>query len=166
MRTIFFLFLVLLASCTQEVLQRVPGYYSSARSPTDNWTFLNLSYGDIGVTFTNNQVACFNNRYADTADHSFLLYSDDGTYELAITIKTDSLVPGNYYIDARNGSVEVFQYGRIQIGIMQPSSFLSMSLSADDKRELDGNYSGLLTNPYTGRQVQITGSITNLFVPQ
>jgi hypothetical protein len=88
----------------------------------------------------------------------------DAINTLCINIKADSLEPGTYQIDSRNGSVSIYQNGgKSQIATLG-YGFFSFIVYAKNKTSIDGAFEGSLSNPLKGNLQNITGSYANLVV--
>ena len=123
--------------------------------------YMQVVYGDTAINYFTIQTIV-NAGDTNVTRHSITIYGLDQRYSIAITMPGDTLPTGDFSLDARQGSVSIFQYGQYEIGSLCPFCFFDLNVAGVATGGVQGQFSGSLKNPLTGRVLPVEGSFINI----
>jgi len=127
----------------------------SAAMPT-----MYFGWGDISADFSHPQIMAVRYPDNDSISHE-KLYGADNYYCMLIKLPGDTVLPGNYNLDGRNGMVWILRNGGYEVGRLSAACYFSISISKSDYG-LDGLFSGTLLNVVTGHIDKIEGGMHSI----
>lgn len=161
MRKIHMLWMMVLLSGCEKFAEFPALSADEVRRFSASLPFMQVAYGDTAINYFTIQTVV-NANDTDEAKHSITIYGFDQLYSIAITMPGDTISTGCFSLDPRHGSVSIFQYGQQEIGSLCTFCFFDLSVDDVATGGVQGQFSGALKNPLTGRVVPIQGSFNNI----